>query len=450
MKIRLIQPAHLDLNGKPIKYKKLFLPTLALPTVAGLTPGSVEVGITDEYVQDINFDEDADLIGITAHTPQAPRAYQISEEFRKRGKKTIMGGIHVSACPDEALKYCDCVVVGEAEDLWEDVIRDAEHNRLKNRYEAKARPDLSKLVIPRFDLLDFDNYVIPPFAKTPLIPVQATRGCPHYCDFCSVTPLLGHSIRKKPIAHVIKEIESIKASRFLFADDNIGADPAYSRELFKALIPMKLRWACQMSTTIVKHPELIELAAKAGCHETLIGIESINEESLSLVNKGFNKVGGYREVFRRLKDVGILAQASLVFGLDGDNIGSLKRTIDTVLDWDANYIYIFVLTPLPGTRVYSRMEKEGRIIEKDWSLYDMTHPLFKFRDLTDEDVMETMWDTYQTFYSARNILKRAWRFRKQYIRFFPRDSVIEEVFFSFLIRNSVNMRKHPFSLGLLK
>ena len=448
MKIRLIQPTQLDVNGNPIKFKKLMMPTLALPTIAALTPNGIDVEITEEYVEDIDFDEDVDLVGITALTCQAPRAYQIADEFRKRGTKTIIGGSHASACPEETLQHFNSVLVGEAEDVWEQIIEDVKSNNLKRVYQKPQRPDLSRLAIPRFDLIDYKNHMIAPFERTPLIPIQATRGCPHNCDFCSVTRFFGRRIRKKPVAHVVREIEVIRPSRIFFVDDNISADPRYAKELFEAIRPLRIRWACQMSTTIMKHPELIKLAAKAGCYETFIGIESINEETLKSLNKTFNQVSEYKELFKRFKDVGILGQAPLIVGVNGDTADSLRKAIDTALTWDISYLYICLITPLPGTKFYQRMKAEGRILSEDWSLYDTVSPLIRMDELTSEELMERVWEGYQKFYSLTNIFKRVWRFKKQYICFFPRDFVIENLFFDLLIRNSVRMKKHPFSLGL--
>lgn len=450
MKIRLIQPAQLDEKGNVLKLTKLFIPHLAMPTIAGLTPKNIDVQITEDYVEDINFNEEVDLIGITGLTSQATRAYQIADEFRKRGKKTIMGGIHASMCPQEVLEHCDSVVIGEVEEIWEQILNDVKSNNLKTMYQAQQRPNLSRLVIPRFDLLNFKNYLIPTFAKTPLIPIQTSRGCPNQCDFCAVTTFLGHQIRKKPIAHVIREIETIKPSRIFFTDDNICGDPNYAKELFKALTPLKIRWAGQMSTTIIKHPELIELAAKSGCHETFMGIESISTESLKIINKEFNNVNRYEELFQRLSEVGILATTSFVFGLDADTAESLRKTIDTVLNWHINYIVIFILTPFPGTKLYNRMEKEGRIMHGDWKFYDAIHPLIKFKNIHTTELNNIVWDSYQKFYSLKNIFRRAWRFKKQYIKFFPRDFILEELAFSLMMRKSVNIRKHPFTLGLIK
>lgn len=450
MKIILIQPAQLEESGKLTKFKKLLMPAITLPTIAGLTPKDIEVKIIDDYVEDINFDEDVDLVGITAMTCQAPRAYQIADEFRKRGKKTIMGGLHASFCTEEALQHFDSVLVGEAEDLWEKVIEDVKTNNLKRVYKSLQYSDLSRLVIPRFDLLNYNNYVIPPLSKTPCIPIQTTRGCPFQCDFCSVTAFLGNKIRKKPIEHVLKEIKTYFPSLIFFTDDNIGAEPDYARSLFAALTPLKIKWACFMSTTILKHPELIELAAKANCHETFVGIESISEDSLKLAHKGFNKVKEYKELFKRLKEAGILAQASFVFGLDGDTADSLRRTIDTVLDWDVKFLYIFILAPLPGTKIYQRLKSEGRIVSENWSLYDGRYSVLKFKGIDSKTLEEIMWMSYEKFYSIKNILQMAWRFKKQYILFFPRDNIFEDVFFQFRSRCAVKKRLSPLTHGLTK
>jgi radical SAM superfamily enzyme YgiQ (UPF0313 family) len=448
MKVRLIQPSQLNDRGVPTKYSKLFFPNLGLPTLAALTPSGIEVGITIEYVDDIDFDEDVDLVGITAQTCQAPRAYQIAGEFRRRGKLTVMGGIHASACPEEATRHVDAVLIGEAENIWETILQDARANQLKRLYQAEGKPDLARLVIPRYDLLDYNRYMIPPFAKTPLIPIQATRGCPHNCDFCSVTTFWGRQLRKKPVTNVVREIEAIDPSRIFFADDNICADPAYSSSLFAAIKPLRKRWACQMSTTIMRHPELIDEAADAGCHENLMGIESLNAKSLQSVHKGFNRGVEYKRMFKRLADAGILAQVSVIFGLDEDSPEDIRRTVESLLGWDVNYIYIAVLTPFPGTALYARFDRAGRIVDADWSHYDVTHTVYKPSTMSMADLNELVWEMYRKSYTLGAIWGRAWRFRKPYCQYFPRDNAIEELYFQHHIRNAVASRRHPFSLGL--
>lgn len=447
MKVRLIQPSQLNEYGKPKKFKKLFFPNLGLPTIAALTPSGIDVGITVEYVEDVDLEEDADLVGITAQTCQAPRAYQLADEFRKRGRRTIMGGIHASTCPKEALEHFDSVVIGEAENQWAGVLNDVKTGSLQRVYKAGAKPDMSDLVVPRYDLLDYADYVVPPFASTPLIPVQATRGCPHRCDFCSVSEFWGHQVRKKPVVNVVREIEATSPSRVFFSDDNIGADKEYAMQLFKALMPLKLRWACQMSTTIGRHPDLIEAAAESGCHETYIGIESLNEVSLKSIQKGFNRIDEYETLFRRLADVGILAQVSVIFGLDNDTADDLRRMIDILMKWDINYVYIAVLTPFPGTRLYERFANESRITANEWSPYDVTRVVFQPRQMGARELESLVFECFRSYYSTSAILKRAWRFKRQYLRFFPRDNVIEEVFFQFCIKSSVTKSCHPFSLG---
>lgn len=448
MIVRLIQAPQLGDNGEFVRYKKLFFPTLTLPTLAGLTPPHVDLRITEGFLEDIDFDEQVDLVAVTSHTSQVTGAYKIGDEFRKRGTQTIIGGVHATMCPDEAQKHFDAVAIGEAENIWEDILRDAEKKKLKKRYQSKDFVDLSNPAIPRYSVLNYKNYVIPPFAKTPILPVQATRGCPNKCHFCLTHKFMGRKIRKKPVASVIKEIESINPSRFFFVDDNPFADPGYARELMKALIPLKKRWVCQMSTGIKKYPDLIKLAGKAGCHENCMGIESIDPLNLSIVNKNFNKVEEYKNLFKMLKDVGILAQVSMIFGLDNDTVDSLKRTIETILEWDINYLFIFTLTPFPGTKLREDLEKEGRKIDLNWGHYDGLHVTVQPKRMTPEELLNGYWDAYSQFYSLKSSFRRMWNFRREYIKFFPRDLFHEELFYSFYVWFVVTkMKKHPFAIG---
>ena len=447
MKVRLVQPAQLNDHGRPIRHKKLFFPSVTLPTVAALTPSGIDVGITNEYVEDVDFDERVDLVGITAQTCHAPRAYQIADEFRKRGTRTIMGGIHASARPDEALQHFDSVLIGEAENLWEQILADARDGCLKSRYIAHEKPDLARLVIPRFDLIDFKKYVMAPLAKTPLITIQTSRGCPNACDFCSVSGFFGQKIRSKPTAHVIREIETVEPSRVFFTDDNIGANPSYAAQLFSALKPLRLRWACQMSTTIGRDPKLIEAAAEAGCHETLIGLESLNPRNLAAVHKGFNRIEEYKTLLKRMADVGILAQVSVIFGLDEDTVDDLRRMIDTLLEWDINYIYVAILTPFPGTRLHDRFEAQGRLRTTDLSSYDGAHVVFEPTKMSGPELDAVVWEMFARCYSARNIFRRVWRFKRQYTAYFPRDNALEEIFLQLYMRNAIRRKNHPFSLG---
>jgi radical SAM superfamily enzyme YgiQ (UPF0313 family) len=449
MKVRLIQAPQLKDNGQFVKFKKLFLPTLTLPTLVGLTPPDVDVRVTEGFIEDIDYNEKVDLVAVTSQTSQATGAYKIGDEFRKRGTQTIIGGVHASMCPEEALEHFDSVAIGEAENIWLDILRDAEKRKLKKQYQAKEFADLSHPVMPSFSQVNFKNYIIPPFAKTPILPVQTTRGCPHTCRFCVVPQFVGHKLRKKPVTAVIKEIETLDPSRFIFVDDNVFADPVYARELMLALKPLKKRWVCQMSTTIRKHPELIRLAGEAGCHENYMGIESIDTINLQDSNKTFNKVEEYKTLFTMLKDVGILAQVSMIFGFDNDTVDSLRRTIDTFLEWDINYLFLFILTPFPGTKLREDMEKAGRIIDSNWAHYDGTHVTIQPRNITREELDKLYAEAYRRFYGLKPIFKRFWRFKKEYIKYFPRDLFYEELLFSLSSWYFVALKgKHPFSLGM--
>src|SRR5512145_1385585 len=244
MQIRLIHPSQLDDSGKPTHYKELCFPSLTLPTVAALTPNHDDVRTTFDAVETIDFDEDVDLVGITALTNNAPRAYQIAKQFRERGKTVVMGGMHATALPDEALQHVNSVVIGEAENNWPRLLKDFEERReLQPIYSSAQLPDLQELSIPRFDLMGLEHCMRIPFKKDeiPVIPIATTRGCPYRCSFCSVTKFFGGTFRTKPISNVLREIEAAKAAgaqTIFFVDDNVMGNADYAEELFTALIPL--------------------------------------------------------------------------------------------------------------------------------------------------------------------------------------------------------------------
>lgn len=271
------------------KIQKNITPVRHSSCCSSVNTDDIELSVTDEYIETIDFDEDVDLVGITASTCHAPRAHQIADEFRKRGKSVVMGGIHATALPNEALQHADSVVVGEAENIWEKVIRDFQKNKLDSVYKCDVFPDLKKLVIPRFDLTNSDKCIKALFAETPAIPISTTRGCPFNCSFCSVTKFFGIKYRLKPIENVLKEMEALDANDFFFIDDNMMANHKYSEQLFREMIPLKIRWFSQFSTLVLQKPQLVELAGESGCHEVILGIESIDEKNLKSVNKLFNK-----------------------------------------------------------------------------------------------------------------------------------------------------------------
>jgi len=430
MKILLISPE----NKKSIyaytkeDVKAFWFPKLGLPTIAANTPPDVEVRIVDECVEDIDFNVDVDLVGISVMTYLAPRAYEIAARFRARGVKVVLGGIHVSMCPEEAKEHADSIVVGESEKTWPILVEDFRRGELKSLYEEKDLPKLENLPIPRRELFKPNSYWTTNC-------VQTSRGCPFACDFCTVTIFGGNQFRLRPIEQVIEEVKRLKKGFVVFVDDNIAGNKAYAKQLFKALIPLKINWGSQASLTMARDPELLDLAAKSGCTALFIGVESISEENLAAANKRFNKVDKYKEEFRRFHDYGILIQTGMIFGFDHDDESAFERTVEFLEENNIELAMFNILTPLPGTNLYKRMDAEGRIIDRDWSHYDGRHVVFKPKLMTPETLQEGFLWAYHKFFSYPSIIKRIvpslWKLPHKRL-------LVERLFLNYAIRRIVN------------
>jgi radical SAM superfamily enzyme YgiQ (UPF0313 family) len=360
MKLRLIAPA---VPGNSQKLKKVLVPPLGLATVAALTPPDVEVSLTDENVAAIDFQEETDLVGITVLTITAQRAYEIADMFRARGIKVVLGGIHASFLPDEAGQHSDAVVIGEAERIWPRLIDDLKANRLQKIYEQSERLPLNNLPVPRRDLFARGAYII----KNTL---AATRGCPYSCSFCSVSSFFGRTYRCRPVQDVVNELDTFNGGKyFFFVDDNIVGKPKFAKELFRAIIPYKIRWFGQASVTIAKDDELLELAAASGCIGLLIGFESIYPASLATVAKTINVVDEYEEIIRKIRSKGIGIHGFFIIGLDEDKEDVFAHTVRFAQKMKLESAGFAYPMPLPGTDFYDSLDKEGRIITKEWSRY---------------------------------------------------------------------------------
>ncbi|MDP3879498.1 MAG: radical SAM protein [Dehalococcoidales bacterium] len=360
MKLKLIAPAVL-VNSR--KLKKVLVPPLGLGMVAALTPPDVEVSLTDENVAAIDFQEETDLVGITVLTITAQRAYEIADIFRSRGVKVVLGGIHASFLPDEAGQHADAVVIGEAEETWPRLIADLKANRLQKRYEQGERLPLHNLPLPRRDLFTKGAYLI----KNTL---AATRGCPYSCSFCSVSSFFGRTYRCRPVEEVIKELDTFNGGKyFFFVDDNIIGNPKFAKELFRSMIPRKIKWLGQASVTIAKDDELLELAAASGCIGLLIGFESISPANLAAVGKKINVVDEYQTVIRKIHSKGIGIHGFFIIGLDEDTQDVFERTVRFAQKMKLESAGFAYPMPLPGTDFYNSLDKEGRIITREWSRY---------------------------------------------------------------------------------
>jgi radical SAM superfamily enzyme YgiQ (UPF0313 family) len=379
---------------------------LAIPTLAALTPPQHEIRIFDENIDEIDFTWKPDLAAITVRTMSANRAYAISETYRTSGAKTVLGGIHPSMCPEDALPHCDSVVVGEAEETWHTVLLDAENGNLKTLYKAERFADLRAAPIPDTTSLQRERYL--------LDIVQTTKGCPFHCEFCSVHAFDGQTIRHKSIEQVIREIQSLnrphdtykKKQVIFFADDNIIASRAFAKELCLAIRPLNINWMCQASINISHEPELLELMRDSGCGAVFIGFETISGENLALMHKGINRRYSYLEAIDKIQSYGILVHSSFILGYDFDSPATFDDLIDFIRESNLLMPLINILTPFPGTKLFRRLEEEGRILHKDWSKYDTQHVVFSPAGMSAEDLMQGYRQVMRSVYSFDSILQK--------------------------------------------
>lgn len=395
MNILLISPVK---NSENRELKKVLVAPLALFILKGLTPSEHKVKIVWWEVEDLNFEEECDLVGISCMTANASRAYEIAEEFRKRGKTVVMGGIHPTIMPEEALQHADCVVIGEAEGVWVGLINDFQRGELKKIYKDPS-PDLTKY-IP----IDFNDMVKKGFSN--FTPIWTTRGCPYNCDFCSVSNIYGRKIRHVPIANVVQEIINSKAKNFIFLDDNIIGDSIYAKELFRALIPLKIKWYGDASIFLVEDPGLLQLAKESGCIALFVGLESISDYQLKILPKQYNNTEQLEEALRKIKKAGILVYAGIVFGFDTDTKEIFAKTVKFLQKNGICSAAFHILTPYPGTKYFADMKKDDRLLTENWKFYDHVTAVFKPQNMTPYELQYGTVQANQQLYSYISIAKR--------------------------------------------
>lgn len=401
MNILLIQSSHLNDDGSVFKSRHLLYPGLALPLIAGLCGDDDEVRIVNDYFEDIPYDAPADLVGISAMTPQAPRAYRIAAEFQRRGVPVAMGGFHPSLFPDEAGEHCDSVCIGEAEGAWPRLLDDIRAGRgLQHVYRNDELVDMASIPTPRYDLLNMSGYSLK------AIPVQTTRGCPRRCDFCSVRVFYGNRYRYRPIEHVVRDIEASGYRRIFFIDDNIASNADRFVEMCRQLEPLKLTWGSQCNVDAVTDERVLKAAADSGCYSLFLGVESVNPDVLKTVKKGFNKVEHYAEAFAKMRKYDIMPMVSMIVGLDGDGPEVFRRDLEFLIDNDIPVAYVFILAPAPGTEFFDRWQKEGRLTSFDWTKYSGEHVVFHPSGMTPEQLRDGLMWMYRRFYSGGCILQR--------------------------------------------
>ena len=399
MKIKLISPGQLDARGKPIRLHRELIPGLTLPYLAALFPAGHEIEIIEEGLEPLDYDAPVDLVGITAMTARAPRAYQIADRFKQRGVPVVMGGFHVSARPQEALAHCDAVVQGEAEGLMDRIVSDSAEGKLQGIYKNETWHDLQALPTPRYDLLRMENYI------SPFYPIQASRGCPNQCEFCSVAAFYGRRYRKRPIADVIADMQ--RAGAFLFiVDDNLPIDRDYALELFARMKPLHKIWGGQFNLAAANDPELVQAAADSGCIFLYIGVESVDPINLVEVGKRNNVNVSAQSAIHNLKRHHIDPLVSIIVGFDYDDFRTARQIIQFCNNARVSLLLLYILTPLPGSPLYTRLSASGMMLSHEWYLYDGTHAVIDRQKLKAEQIESMYAYIYQRVYSFPSIVRR--------------------------------------------
>ena len=386
------------------------IPSLALGILASLTPSDWNIRILQEPKDKINFDEKADLVGITAGTHIVKRGYEIADQFRKRGVKVIMGGIHPTVLPEEALQHCDSVCIGEAELIWGEVIRDLQSGNLQRIYKANNYFDLNQYKSPRRDIMPSSGSFF-----YSVDTVETSRGCPYNCDFCSVAFSHGSKIRYRNFNNLLLEIEEIKKNKLFFVDNNIIANKAKAKELFQELAPLKKRWTGQATISISDDPQLVKLAADSGCYGLLIGIENITDEGLKKYSKSKNSFESLKQSVKILKDHGIGVLAHMIFGNDFDTKESMAITLERLFELDVASASLGILVPYPGTTFTQNLEKQNRIFTKDWNLYDVHHLVFDPANFSHDEFIKEIRFLREKFFSYKKIVSRTIKHRNPFV-----------------------------------
>lgn len=396
------------------KFKFPF-PTACLPVLAGMVPPEFEVHLVDEIVEDIDFNEEPDLVGITLMTPMALRAYEIAGRFRQRGSKVVLGGIHPTAVPEEAAQHADSVVVGEAEGNWPRLLRDFAEGRLQPIYRNPEFPSLEGVPPPRWDLMKREKYF-------PITILETTRGCPLDCDFCAVTSFYGGEFRVRPLDEVERDVRAVAEQpavaglrrlttpypqgMIFFADSNLIGEKGHAIKLLQMLGKYRVPWMSYSTIAIAKDQELLDLCQSSNCVGLAIGFESLSQGNLNRMGKGFNRATDYEEAIKRIQGRGIGIVASFILGLDGDDLSVFERTYEFIRRSGIDASYFLISTPLPATRLRRKLLEEGRIFDFDWDRYDCTHVVFRPKRMSPEQLLDGVHWLWRETLSHRSIWGR--------------------------------------------
>jgi radical SAM superfamily enzyme YgiQ (UPF0313 family) len=398
MKILLVMPHPIV---KRSFFSKFTYPCLTLQQIAGITPDKHDVEIVDERFEKINFNGNYDLVGISCLTYNSLRGYEIAEIFKKLNVKVVFGGYHASLLPDEAKEHADSVVMGEAELTWPKLLKDLEKGELKPFYKPVKSVEPENIPNARHDIGVYN-----PFTEA----IQASRGCPTGCEFCAMQKIEGSIFRGRPIKNIIDEMKSIKAKTIFFADASLTINPKFTKSLFKELKPLNKKFECFGNINVLsRDDEFLKLANEAGVTKWYVGIESISQENINAVGKGTNKVENYAKAIQKIKEYNQGITGFFMFGFDNDTTDIFKRTLNAMYNWQLNDASFSIVTPYPGTRLFERLEKEGRITSYDWSRYGEGNVNFKPNKMTEKELLDGIKEIAKDYFSIKSIVNRSFK-----------------------------------------
>ena len=409
----------MDLLCRGLGFKRAFL-DLGLQTVMACTPAGTDTELVDEYSDAIDYDVKTDLIALSAKTSCVTRAYEVARRFRERGTRVVLGGIHASLRPEEALEHVDCIVTGEAEMLWPHVVADLEAGKLKERYDAIGFPPMDEIPPPAWGKGKPDDYL---FHQ-----IQTTRGCPFRCRFCSVPDISGQDFRFKPVECVVAELRALPKARgpiasgkpLYIVDDNFISRTRYTKDLLRAMAPLAKNkeipsWSAETTLNVASDEELLDLFQAAGCATLIIGFESISEATLLAMDKKVNFCLTYQEGLERVHQRGMSCVGNFIVGFDTDTLGVFKQTLDFVQQSGILYPFFSILTPMPGTKLFDDYKAAGRLDHEKWHLYDTRHVVFEPTNMTRDQLMDGYVWLYEQSYGADNLyarIERNWKRRQ--------------------------------------
>jgi len=396
MKILYVTPHP---NAKYGLFTRFTYPSLTLKQLAAITPPEHSVEIVDERIEKINLKKHYDAVGISCMTYNSIRGYELAQEFKKRNIPVFMGGYHPSLLPDEAQQHADSVVVGEAELTIPKLLADLEKNQLKPLYRQERFVEPEEIPPARHDIGSYN-----PFNE----PIQASRGCPTGCEFCAMRIIEGDKVRARPVSHMIDEMKSIKTKSIFFADASLTIKPSYSKELFKAMSELNKYFECFGNINVLaRDDEFLRLASEAGIYNWYVGIESISQENIDAAGKGTNKVEKYKDAVKKIRDHGMMITGFFMFGFDFDTTETFDKTLQAIYDWGFDEVSFSIVTPYPGTKLFERYEKDGRILNRDWSRYGEGNVNYKMSNLTEQELMDGIKRIARDYYSLPNVIKRS-------------------------------------------